>query len=234
MAGEQTTEHKQTILITGASGNLGFAVTQHLVNNGYQILALDASTPRDAYVDHPMICPMALDLADPHAVQEYVSKLDMDVTAAILTVGGFTIGGFEDTSMRQIQQMIELNFETTYHIVRALLPGFKARGAGQFVLIGARPALDPSVGKDMVAYALSKQLVFGLSELINAAGAGSSVHSTVIVPSTIDTPANRKSMPDADPSDWVSPQSIAESIHFLLTDSGSQIREGIVKMYHKS
>ena len=85
-----------------------------------------------------------------------------------------------------------------------------------------------------MAYALSKRLVFALSDFINAYGKGKQIHSTVIVPSTIDTPANRKSMPDADFSKWVTADAISETIGFLFNESGSQVREGVIKMYHES
>jgi NAD(P)-dependent dehydrogenase (short-subunit alcohol dehydrogenase family) len=231
---EQSTSNKSTILITGASGNMGFAVTEHLINQGFQVLALDATAPRDAYVDHPAIFPTQLDLSDDNAVSEYIDGLETEVTAAILTVGGFAMGGFDETSAAQVRKMILLNFETAYNMVKALLPRFMKSGAGQFILIGARPALNASEGKSMIAYALSKGLVFQLSELINATCAGSAVHSTVLVPSTLDTAANRKSMPDANPADWVTAESIAEAIYFLLTDAGSQLRHSVLKMYHKA
>jgi NAD(P)-dependent dehydrogenase (short-subunit alcohol dehydrogenase family) len=118
--------------------------------------------------------------------------------------------------------------------VRELLPLFERRGGGQFVLVGARPALDAGAGAHMAAYALSKGLVHQLAELINAHGRGKHIDATVIVPSVIDTPANRAAMPDADPGKWVSPDSIAETIAFVLSGAGRQMRGSVLKLYGES
>jgi NAD(P)-dependent dehydrogenase (short-subunit alcohol dehydrogenase family) len=85
-----------------------------------------------------------------------------------------------------------------------------------------------------MAYALSKSLIFRLAELINADSRQSHVHATVIVPSTIDTAANRQSMPDAEFNKWVPAASIADTIAYLLTDSGSMLREGVIKVYNEA
>lgn len=86
----------------------------------------------------------------------------------------------------------------------------------------------------MVAYALSKGLLFHLAELINEHGRKKNITATVIVPSTIDTLANRKAMPEADTTKWIKPEAIAESIAFLLTDPGMTLREGVLKLYNQA
>lgn len=100
--------------------------------------------------------------------------------------------------------------------------------------MGSRPALEAEEGKDLIAYAFSKRLVFYLAELINVYGKGKNISASVIVPSTIDTPANRQAIPHADFSKWVTPEAIADTICFLLSDSGRQIREGVVKLYNEA
>jgi NAD(P)-dependent dehydrogenase (short-subunit alcohol dehydrogenase family) len=116
-----------------------------------------------------------------------------------------------------------------------LLRHFLSRPAGgRFILVGARPGLVSKAGKDFFAYSVSKSMVFKLAEMINAEGEGKNVSATVIVPSVIDTDANRKSMPDADFSDWVSPEQIAGAIAFYLSDESSAIREAVVKVYNRS
>jgi NAD(P)-dependent dehydrogenase (short-subunit alcohol dehydrogenase family) len=83
-----------------------------------------------------------------------------------------------------------------------------------------------------VAYSLSKSLVFRLAELFNESGKSKNISATVLVPSTIDTPQNRASMPDADFAKWVPAASIADVVAFLLTDSGHMVRETVVKVYN--
>jgi len=102
---------------------------------------------------------------------------------------------------------------------------------GRIILIGARPALFANEGKNAVAYALSKSLVFKLAELLNAEGQSKKVITTVIVPGTIDTAANRNAMPEADFSQWVNPEAIAETMLFLCSENASAWREPIIKMF---
>ena len=86
----------------------------------------------------------------------------------------------------------------------------------------------------MVAYGLAKSLIFRLAELMNAEAKGTNVVTSVIVPSTIDTPQNRKSMPDADPTKWVKPEAIADVIYFYCTDAAAVLREPVIKVYNNS
>ena len=105
---------------------------------------------------------------------------------------------------------------------------------GRIVLIGARPALNVSAGKDALAYTLSKSLFFKLAECLNDEAKEKNVAVTVVVPSIIDTAPNRSAMPDADFGRWVKPESNAEVIDFVIGDSGSVIREGILKVYNNA
>ncbi|MCB0608693.1 MAG: SDR family NAD(P)-dependent oxidoreductase [Lewinellaceae bacterium] len=220
------------VLITGASGNLGTAVVEKLMKAGFGILAV----ARDAEgLQGAVVAPV--DLTDEKAVQEYVAAITSGghrIGAAVLLVGGFAMGALAETDGAAIQKMIRLNFETAYHVVRALTPHFEQNGGGQFILIGSRPAFTPADGQHMVAYALSKSLVFRLSEIINETGKGKGISSAVVVPGTIDTPVNRKSMPDADFSAWVQPEIIADAIAFMLSPAGRQTRETVLKVYNQS
>lgn len=222
------------VIITGAAGNLGTAVVDKLVNEGYVIHGVDHTEQGVARLQERGVHATKVDLTDEVAVAEFVEEHGQDAGAAVLIAGGFHFGGFADTDDQTLDRMISLNFKTAYHIVRNLLPVFERQGRGRLVVIGARPALDPEAGKDMVAYALSKQLVFSLAEQVNAYGKGKDITASVIVPSIIDTPANRESMPDARFDDWVSGEDIAEAIYFVLSDRGSALRQGILKMYNKA
>jgi NAD(P)-dependent dehydrogenase (short-subunit alcohol dehydrogenase family) len=224
---------KKTILVTGASGNLGKAVVRKLSTSGYHVLALDVTRAAEEFLNKENIAPAQLNLRDEQEVQEYIGSIK-SLHGAVLTVGGFTMGDLLHTTGAQLKDMFRLNFETAYFMVKPLLPIFTNHGSGQFVFIGARPALDPHTGMNMVAYALSKSLLFTLSDMINAYGKGKRIHSTVMVPSTIDTPANRASMPEADYSKWVTPEAIADTTEFLFSESGSQAREGVMKIYNES
>ncbi len=229
---------KKTILVTGAAGNLGTTVVRKLDEAGYRILAtLGPSGGGDTFAGLD-VKTEKLDLSDAVATQSFVQKITADKTrdlaGAVLLVGGFAMGDLGETSVSEVRNMFTLNFETAFNAVKPLFEYFKNKGGGQFVLIGARPAIEPADGRRMVAYALSKSLVFELAEIINAEGKNHNVTATVLVPSTIDTPANRKSMPEADTGKWVSPEAIADAIVFLFSSAGRQLRDGVLKMYNNS
>ncbi len=105
------------------------------------------------------------------------------------------------------------------------------QGYGRIFLIGSRPGLDAKNGKGMVAYGLAKSLIFRLAELMNEEAKGHNVVTSVIVPSTIDTPQNRKSMPDANFDNWVKAEDIADVIAFYCSGEGKSLREPVIKVY---
>ncbi len=225
---------KPSVIVTGGGGNLGSAVVNKLKAEGYSIIGTAVSDREFHRLEASGVQTSMLDLTDEEAVAQFVSKLENDVEAAVLIVGGFTAGGFQDTTGEDLRKMYSLNFETAFFISQALLNKFDAQGGGQLVLVGSRPALNPEEGKELVAYSLSKKLVFYLAELINAYGKEKNIHATVVVPSVIDTKRNREAMPEADYSKWVSPETLADAVHFMLSDTGKQIQDGVLKVYNQA
>jgi NAD(P)-dependent dehydrogenase (short-subunit alcohol dehydrogenase family) len=226
----------KTILITGAAGNLGKAVVEHLHQQGYQVLATFSSDRDTKLYDHlPNIRSYVVNVLDEASVDAFItSTVDFDLRAAVLLVGGFAMGTIQETDIRLLEKMIDLNFMSAFNIVKPLMSRFEQQNGGQFVLIGARPTLNPAEGKGVVAYALSKALVFELAKLINAEGKMHHTTATVVVPSTLDTPANRAAMPDADSAYWVPTEKIADLIAFLVSDTGRMTRETVVKIYNRA
>jgi NAD(P)-dependent dehydrogenase (short-subunit alcohol dehydrogenase family) len=200
----------KTVLITGAGGNLGAAAVDRFVDNGYHVVALVSPgkipTEQRKHVDY-----MEADLLQEGPVQELIDRafaLYAAIDGVVLTVGGFEAGDVEATDEAAMKRMYSLNFETAYHVAR---PSFRCMqsqpGGGHIIFIGAKPALDAKAGKSLMAYGLSKSLLFKLAEYLNAAS--EKVKSHVIVFSTLDTPQNRTSMPKADTSQWVRPEKVA-------------------------
>jgi NAD(P)-dependent dehydrogenase (short-subunit alcohol dehydrogenase family) len=221
----------KSILITGATGNLGQAVVKKFTQESFQVLGIDR---HGAQVAGTEVLP--LDLADDSGVKAFVDDLCQGPTppqAAILLVGGYAPGDLSSTNQAAMQHMIQLNFDTANNVVQALLPHFEAQGGGHFVFVGSKAVLDPTAALYNVAYALSKSLLFQLAEIINAYGKGKNIRASVVVPSTIDTPPNRAAMPDADFSKWTTAEAIADNIHFLFTDSGQHLRGTILKIYNE-
>jgi len=223
----------KSIIITGATGHLGSAVTHRLLADRYRLYV--TLMPGEKAPEDPHIHGMHIDLMNEGDCARYVSEVAARgdaLSAGILLVGGFQMGGLAEATLADIDRMLQLNFYTAYAMAKALYGYFERSGGGQILLIGARPALQPADGQATVAYSLSKSLVFRLAELINESGKSKNISATVLVPSTIDTPQNRASMPDADFAKWVPAASIADVVAFLLTDSGHMVRETVVKVYN--
>ncbi len=229
---------KKSLIITGAAGNLGKTVTQRMLDNGYFVEATLGPNDSLDFIEHNALTAEKVDLVNEQKATEYVRKVVEncdELTAAILLVGGFAPGGFKQTDEAALDKMYALNFKTTYFVVRPLLEVFEQQPqGGKIILIGTRPAFKANEGKNLVAYSLSKSMVMHMAELINDYGNQKGISCTVIVPSTLDTPATRSSMPDADFSKWVPTDKVADTIDFILSDAGSMLRETVIKIYNKS
>ena len=181
----------KTVLITGASGNLGQTLVHHLHEKGYDLLATFQTEHDSRLFNHlPNIQTRIVDLLHEEAVATFIAnEPPTNLRAAVLLVGGFGMGTLEETTLNQLNKLIQLNLNSAFTVVKALLPLFKKQGVGQFILIGARPTLSPDEGKNMVAYSMSKALIFSLAELINAEGKAYNVTATVVVVTRMPAPA---------------------------------------------
>lgn len=228
----------KTIIITGANGGLGSAVTKTFLDEGYTVIAtVSSEESKSKIVVHPMLEVSIVDLTNEEETTSFIeSAIEKHETidAALLLAGGFAMGNIAATSGADIKKMYTLNFETAYFIARPLFQRMKETGKGRIVFIGSRPALKAADGKSMIAYALSKSLLFNLSSYLNEEAKGTDVVTTVIVPSTIDTPANRSAMPKSDPSRWVKPQQLADIMKFICSDTADVLREAVLKVYNNS
>lgn len=228
----------KTVIITGANGNLGSAVTKTFLEKGYQVVAtVMAEAMIDDFPPHQNLEVQAVNLADEAVAASFVQAVItkyQTVDAALMLVGGFAMGNIAATAITDIQQQIALNFETAYHITRPLFKHMMETGNGRLVFIGARPAIEASQGKNLIAYGLSKSLLFKLAEYLNEEAKGKNVTATVVAPSTLDTPLNRKSMPDIDPSVWVKPSDLAEILEFVVSEKSAALRESVLKVYNNA
>lgn len=210
-------------IVTGATGNLGRAVTEQLLVSGYQV-AVTGLLPGagEGYTGGK------IDLTDETATNEWVSSVIQQgaVDTAVLTVGGFAMGDIASTHSGKIQEQINLNFMTAYHVARPVFLHMKEQGSGTIFLIGSQSGMAAEKNKGVTAYGLSKSLLFRLAELMNLEATGTDVKIFVVVPFIIDTPQNRVAMPDADFSRWVTPAEIATRIYTKAQQpSGPEIIE---------
>ncbi len=228
----------KTAIVTGASGNLGQAVVKKFIGEGYKVIGTvipNDPVPMDFPSDHfeKIVVDLSSEDDSQTAVAAAVSKYGA-IDAAVLTVGGFAMGDIANTKTSDIMNQYQLNFETAYNIARPVFIQMKEQNNGRIFLVGSRPGLDAKNGKGMVAYGLAKSLIFRLAELMNDEGKSHNVVTSVIIPSTIDTPQNRKAMPDANPNNWVKGEEIAGAIYYYCTEEGKSLREPVLKIYGNS
>ena len=228
---------QENIIITGASGNLGKDVVQKLSDLGYHLHVTIGSHGKGAFDDLSLVNSQAVDLTDVNAASAFVSDTIAkagQIQAGIFLVGAYAPGNLEETTDADIEKMMQLNFFTAFHLVKPLMTQFKEQGGGQFIFIGAKPALIAKQGAGNFAYALSKSMLFKMAEMINAEGESENITATMIVPSTIDTLTNREAMPEANFTKWIPTADIAESIAFVLSETGKKMRQTVIKLYNQA
>jgi len=236
--GSSAKKTQRVAIVTGASGNMGQAVVKKFIDEGYKVVG--TIVPNDPVpIDFPAdkFDKVVVDLMNEEESGKFINDIVSrygSVDAAVLTVGGFAMGSVAETKTSDVAKQYKLNFETAYNVARPVFTQMLKQKNGRIFIIGSKPGLSAVNGKGMVAYGLAKSLIFRLAELMNGEAKGTNVVTAVVVPSTIDTPQNRKAMPDADPEKWVKPEAIADAIYFYCTDAASVIREPVIKVYNNA
>ena len=173
----------KTVIITGANGNLGSAVTNEFLGKGYRVVATVIA--EDMITDlgaHDQLEVRVVNLTEEGETADFVQsviKKYKKVDAALMLVGGFAMGNMAATSGADIDKQLSLNFKTAYHVTRPLFQHMMENGDGRLIYIGARPAIEPAQGKNLLAYGLSKSLLFKLAEYLNEEAKGKNVTATV-------------------------------------------------------
>jgi NAD(P)-dependent dehydrogenase (short-subunit alcohol dehydrogenase family) len=228
----------KTVIITGANGGLGTAVTKNFLLKGYKVIAtVRKETDKKELPQNENLKVEVMDLTQEEETEQFIKKIidqHHTIDGALLLVGGFAAGDIAATKSGDIKKQISLNFDTAYHVTRPLFRHMMESNNGKIVFVGARPALQATAGKSLIAYGLSKSLLFKLAEYLNAEAKGKNVTVSVIAPSTIDTEPNRKSMPAADFEKWVKPEALAEVLEFLISAKGTVLRETLLKVYNNA
>jgi 3-oxoacyl-[acyl-carrier protein] reductase len=212
----------KVIVVTGASGALGKVVAEAALARGAKVAGVDHA-PSQMPSTANRIELGGVDLSDGaqakaaiDAVAAHFGRLDALVNIA----GGFAFETVAEGDAKTWQRMFALNVLTALNTSRAAIPHLAASGAARIVNVGAMGALQAGAG--MGAYAASKAGVHRLTEALAAEWKGK-ITVNAVLPSTIDTPANRASMPKADFAKWVTPQELAEVMLFLISDAASAV-----------
>ena len=230
--------------ITGATGSLGRVLTRALLENGMRVF----STYRKKDLLEELVKslgPLAAnfsaveaDLADPGQVKTAVSKAlerygRIDV---LLNIAGGWTGGRDvaETPASDLDAMLNINLKSAFLACSAVLPAMIRQNYGKIVSVAARPAVEKRYRAKNGAYAISKAGVVVLTETIAEEVKKYNINVNAILPSTIDTQANKKSMPDADSSKWVDPADIAKVIIHLISDDSKITSGASIPVYGKA
>ena len=221
-----------TVLVAGGTGYLGTAVVRELVASGYAVAATwIVERERDRLASEEVELVQA-DLFDPAQVEAAVGAV-ADLEAVVNLVGGYAQGPrVHETDPDQFEGIMRLNVMPGFLLARAAMPRLIERGGGAFVGVSARAALRPFPGA--AGYITSKAAVLALIGALDAEYKHDGVRCNAILPSVIDTPANREAQPDADYSKWVKPEEIAKVVRFLVSDESGTTTGAAVPVYGRA
>jgi len=231
----------RVVMVTGAAGNLGRAVAQAFQAAGAKLVLVDRAADRlqrlfPDLVDSPnYFLATSVDMTDADAVEAMVDeavKRFGRVDVLVNTVGGFRAGTpVHETSFETWDFLLNLNARTVFTASRAIIPHMLREGSGRIVNVAARAALKG--GARMAAYSVSKSGVMRLTESMAAELKKDGINVNCVLPGTIDTPQNRKAMPNANHSRWVKPEAIADVILFLASDAAGAVQGAAIPVYGK-
>jgi NAD(P)-dependent dehydrogenase (short-subunit alcohol dehydrogenase family) len=222
------------VLVAGGTGALGEAVVRELAA-GYAVTAtwiVDREQERIEAAFGDSVGLVQADLLDPDEAARAVASVD-DLEAVVNLVGGFAAGPkVHETELADFERMLRLNLVPGFNLARAAMPRLVERGGGAYVGVSARPALRPFPGA--AGYVTSKAAVLAFVQALDADYKNDGVRCNAILPSVIDTPANREGQPDADWSKWVPPEEIARVVRFLVSEESAPTSGAAIPVYGRA
>src|SRR5580692_11928855 len=224
--------NEKVALVTGANGGLGTHVTKALLDGGFTVVGLSPRIQQSDF-DHPNFIALPAALTNLGAAKKAVDSVmarcgKIDVLAHLVGgfAGGRTVAEMDDATWKR---MFDANLNSAFHILRAVIPVMRKAGGGRIIAIGSRAAEDP--GPKVGAYSASKAALVSLIRTVALENKDAGITANVILPGTIDTPANRAAMPKADASKWVHPAAIASLITWLASDAGRDVNGAVIPVY---
>jgi NAD(P)-dependent dehydrogenase (short-subunit alcohol dehydrogenase family) len=229
-----------TVLVTGGRGGLGPAVTDAFLADGWRVVAPLRRLPGPGGAEPApggRLEVVEADLADPAAVERAAAHAAADpatpLRAVVNLAGGYAAGPrLHETPPEEFERLLALNLRPTFLVTRAALPHLLAGGGGAVVCVSARAALQPFAGA--VPYATAKGAVLTFAQAVAVEYRARGVRCNTILPSVIDTPANRAAQPDADHSRWVPPSQVAAVIRFLAGEESAPTSGAAVPVYGRA
>lgn len=228
---------QRSTLVAGGTGALGSAVVGALLEAGQPVVATWMQQgERDAvqrqFGTEGALTLIRADVTDASSVDALVADLP-DLGNVVNLVGGYQAGSkVHETDPDAFEGMLRLNLRPTFLLARAAIPSLIAGGGGALVAVSSRAALQPFPGA--AGYITSKAALISLVQALDTEYRDDGVRCNVILPSTLNTPANRRSQPSADHSSWVDPVEIARVVMFLLSGGSAPISGAAVPVYGRA
>jgi NAD(P)-dependent dehydrogenase (short-subunit alcohol dehydrogenase family) len=211
------------IFITGAKGGLGNFVTRKFLDAGEMVIGASLNI-RASDFPNTNFLPVPLDLNDADAtcdLTDSVVKRFGHIDVVVHVVGGFAGGTpLHETDTKTWAQMQNQNLTAAFNVARAVIPHMRKEGRGRFIAVGSKAAEQPHA--NLGAYVIFKSALVTLVKTLAIENADRGITANAVLPGTMDTPANRAAMPNADPKQWVNPAAVANAIYWLASDEASQ------------
>jgi NAD(P)-dependent dehydrogenase (short-subunit alcohol dehydrogenase family) len=235
---------ERTAIVTGGTGGLGAAVVAHLLEKGWRVVVpWVVEHELERVQEQPGLELIQADLFDPESVRQVVEAgaavADAPLRGLVNLVGGFAAGGrVHETPIEDFERQFTLNLRATYLMTQAFVSSVlpEATGGGQadaaIVCVGTRAVRRPFSGA--AGYISSKAAVLSFTEAVAVEYRDDGIRCNAILPSVIDTPGNRASMPKADFSKWVRPEEIAKVISHLLSDDSAPVSGAAIPVYGRA
>ena len=225
-----------TAIVTGGTGGLGVFVVERLLADGWRVVVPWVMEQElDRVRNHKALELVQADLFDPDSVAQVFAAAASGppVRGLVNLVGGFAAGGrVHETPIEQFERQFEVNLRATYLMTQGALRVMLEEDGGSIVCVGTRAALQPFSGA--AGYASSKAAVITFAHAVSVEYRDDGIRCNAILPSVIDTPANRASMPDADVERWVKPAEVAKVIAFLLSEDSAPISGAAIPVYGRA
>jgi len=224
----------KVVLVSGASGGLGVHVTQAFLDAGATVIGTSRKIQQSSFAS-PGFTAMPAEISTREGAAVLVDQViarfgRIDVLAH--TVGGFAGGqSIADTDDDTFQRMFDVNVNSAFYLLRAALPAMRKARNGRIIAIGSRAAVDPGPG--VGAYSASKAALVSLIRTVAGENKDAGITANVILPGTMDTPTNRKMIPNADVGKWVQPANVASLVLWLAGDAGADVNGAVIPVYGK-
>ncbi|MEO8126497.1 MAG: SDR family NAD(P)-dependent oxidoreductase [Bryobacteraceae bacterium] len=218
----------KVVLITGAKGGLGTFVTNAFLESGASVIGVSRSIKATDF-PHARFSAAQAELSSAAEARELVAKFPR-IDALVHLVGTFAGGqSVAVTDEGTFERMFSTNFKSALHLIQAVLPMMRESGGGHILAIGSRAAVEPQPG--IAAYAASKAALLTLIRTVALENKDKQISANIVLPATMDTPANRSAMPAADYSKWVQPAEVANMLKTLAASQPGQISGAVIPIY---